>query len=83
MNKNTAKGVKDSVAKELSLDDYEACLTTLEHKEVNVKRIGSNNHKIFTYNTYKIGLSAFDTKRWICDDGIHTFTFGHWRTDGI
>ena len=83
MNKNTAKGVKDAVAKDLSLDDYETCLTTLEQKEVNIKRVGSSSHKIYTYNTDKIGLSAFDTKRWICDDGVHTFAFGHWRTNEV
>ena len=89
MNKNTAKDVKDSVAKDLSLDDYETCLTTREQKEVNIKRVGSSSHKIYTYiyiytyNTDKIGLSAFDTKRWICDDGIHTLAFGHWRTNEV
>ena len=80
VNKNTAKGVKASVAKGLSFDDYEHCLLTLRQKEVNIKRIGSDHHNIFTYNTNKIGLSAFDTKKWICSDGIHTFAFRHWRT---
>ena len=79
-NKNTAKGVKGEVAKGLSFDDYEKCLRTLKHKEVNIKRIGSDCHRIYTYNSNKIGLSAFDTKRWICADGIHTLAFGHWRT---
>ena len=83
MNKNTAKGVKDAVAKDLTLDDYETCLATLEQKEVNIKRVGSSSHKIYTYNTDKIGLSAFDTKRWICDDGVHTLAFGHWRTNEV
>ena len=83
VNKNTAKGVKNSIAKDLSLGDYETCLSTLKQKEVNVKRVGSNNHKVYTYNTDKIGLSAFDTKRWICNDGTHTYAFGHWRTNGV
>ena len=64
----------------LSFDDYELCLRTLKQKEVNIKRIGSDRHRIFTYSSNKIGLSAFDTKRWICGDGIHTLAFGHWRT---
>ena len=43
----------------------------------DIRRIGS----VFTYSTEKIELSAFDTKRWICDDGISTYAFGHWKTE--
>ena len=77
-NKNTAKGVK---AKILSFDNYEYCLSSLSPKRVYIKRIGSNLHRVFTYSTEKIELSAFDTKRSICDDGISTYVFGHWKTD--
>ena len=79
-NKNTAKGVKDVVAKKFSFDDYKRCLQTLSPKPVNIKTIGSDHHEVFTYNMENIGLSAFDTKRWICDDGIHTYAYGHSRT---
>ena len=75
-NKVTAKGVKASVAKKLSFGDYEYSLSSLLPKRVDIRRIGSDLHKVFTYNTEKIGLSAFDTKRWICDDGISTYAFG-------
>ena len=64
-NKVTAKGLKASVVKKLSF---------------NIRRIDSDLHKVFTYSTEKIGLSAFDSKRWICDDGISTYAFGHWKT---
>ena len=42
--------------------------------------IGSDNHRVFTYSMENIGLPAFDTKRCICDDGIKTYAFGHWKT---
>ena len=48
--------------------------------KVEVKRIGSDKHNIYTFNNMKIALSAFDTKRWICDNGIETFAFGHYKT---
>ena len=35
-------------------------------------RIGSDLHKVFA-----VGLSAFDSKRWICDDGISAYAFGY------
>ena len=48
--------------------------------KVEIKRIGSDKHNIYTFNNMKIALSAFDTKRWICDNGIETFAFGHYKT---
>ena len=79
-NQITAKRVKESVAKKLSFNDYKRCLRTLSPKVVNIKRIGSDHHRVLTYKAEKIGLSAFDTKGWICDDGIFTYAYGHWRT---
>ena len=79
-DKNAAKGIQSSVAKKLTVSDFEQTLKTLEPKPVQVTRIGSECHNLYTYNIEKIGLSAFDTKRWICDDGISTLAFGHWRT---
>ena len=75
-NKVTPKGVKANVAKKLSFDNYEYCLSSLLPKRVDIKRIGSDLHRVFTYSIEKIGLSAFDTNRWICDDGISTYAFG-------
>ena len=76
-NKVTAKGVKASVAKKLSLRDCEYYLNSLLPKRVDIRRIGSDLHKV---STEKVGRSAFDSKRWICDDGISTDAFGHWKT---
>ena len=80
-NKVTAKGVKASVVKKLLFDNYECCLSSLTPKHVGIKRIGLDLHRMFTYSTEKIGLSAFDTKRWICDDGISMYAFGHWKME--
>ena len=71
-NKVTAK-----VTKKLSFGNYVYCLNSLLPKRVEIRRIGSNLHKVFTYSTEKIGLSAFG---WICDGGISTYAFGHWKT---
>ena len=79
-NKVTSKGVKASVAQKLSFVDYEYCLNSLLPKRVEIRRIGSDLHTVFTHSTEKIGLSAFGSKIWICDDGISTYAFGHWKT---
>ena len=48
-------------------------------KIVEMNSIRSDHHALFTYNINKIGLSAFDNKRYILDDGITTLAHGHHR----
>ena len=54
-NKVTAKGAKANVAKKLSFDNYEYCLNYLLPKRVDIKRIGSDLHRVSTYSKEKIG----------------------------
>ena len=42
--------------------------------------IKSKSHTISTYNQTKVALTAFDTKRWICDDNIHTLAHEYVKT---
>ena len=42
-----------------------------------MKRIQSNLHEIGTYDINKIGLSCFDDKRYVLDDGINTLVYFH------
>ena len=35
-----------------------------------------------TYHQNKVALTAFDAKRWICGDGIHTLAYGDIDTKG-
>ena len=39
--------------------------------------ISSTNHTVRTVHTRKVGLTAFDTKRWLCEDKVHTHSYGH------
>ena len=80
--KNTAKGVQKVMKSRLKFDDYMECLQSMRSKTISMNAIRSDKHKLFTYNVNKIGLSAFDDKRFICDDGVATFDHGHWRTTG-
>ena len=79
--KNTAKGVKMCVKDStLHFADYERCLREMCVKQVSMNTIRSDHHNLFTYNVNKIGLSAYDDKRYICEDGVSTLAHGHWRT---
>ena len=42
-----------------------------------LKGIKSFGHRMYTYESNKISLSAFDDGRYILDDGIHTLAYGH------
>ena len=42
-----------------------------------MKEIKSFCHRMYTYESNKTSLSAFDDKRYILDDGIHTLAYGH------
>ena len=46
----------------------------IRHKMRGVK---SKNHKLYTYKSNKISLSAFDDKRYILFDEINTLPNGH------
>ena len=40
--------------------------------------IRSFDHDIYTVNVTKISLSAYDDKRFIQDDGISSYAYGHY-----
>ena len=42
-----------------------------------MRRIGSKNHNLGTYETNKRSLSCFDDKRYIFKNGINTLAYGH------
>ena len=46
-----------------------------------MKRIQSKKHKLGIYETSKILLSAFDDKRFVLNDGIHTLAYFHRNID--
>ena len=39
-----------------------------------------DHHNLYSCTMEKIALSVFDNKHWICDDGIRTLAYGHWKT---
>ena len=79
--KLTAKGTKRCV-KERFLRHEHFCRTLFDLSTLRVRQntFVSLDHRIGTYNQSRISLTAFDTKRWIEDDGFSTLPFGHYRT---
>ena len=65
--------------KRLTCADYEQCLSNMDTKIISTRSIRSDLHKLYTYSIQKIGLSAFDDKRFILGDAIHTLAHGHYE----
>ena len=78
--RKTAKGVKrETIRKCLTHEMFKECLLSGKSFVERMRNIRSYNHKIFSTLQEKVALSAFDDKRYILDDGIHTRAYGHYR----
>ena len=78
--KKRAKGIQKSVVnKKLCFEDYKRSLYQETcHKEVT-RRLGSENHKIALYKNEKIAISPFADKRYLLDDKINSYAYGHFK----
>lgn len=77
--KQKAKGVQRSVVERLTHDDFLSQLKTPLENRLSNKRICSKLHVLYSTETCKRGLCAFDDKRYILDDGISTLSYGHYK----
>ena len=75
-----AKGIKKNVVqKEIKHNNY---IETLFNKSRNLYKmniIRSEKHILNTYEVNKIGLSCYDDKRYILEDGITTLAYGNYN----
>ncbi|XP_015783859.1 uncharacterized protein LOC107361535 [Tetranychus urticae] len=78
--KLTAKGVQKAIVKSaITIDDYKDCLfnhVLLNHDNF---RLQSKQHSISSVKINKLSLSPLDDKRYILDDGISSYAFGHYK----
>ncbi|GBO36495.1 hypothetical protein AVEN_215919-1 [Araneus ventricosus] len=78
--KKTAKGVARSVVeRNIRHEDYRRCREELKSTREIQHRIQSENHKLKTVKVNKIALCAFDDKRYLLDDNVHTLAYGHYK----
>ena len=76
----TAKGIKKNVIKqELQHDNYEDTLFNKKQMRHTMRLIKSKLHQIGSYVVYKISLSCFDDKRYIHENGVTSYAYGHKR----
>lgn len=79
-NNKTTKGIKKNVIHhDLKHDDFKSTPFNNDQLYHTMRTIGSDNHNIGTYEINKVSLSCFDDKRYLKDDGIASFAYGHYK----
>lgn len=84
-SKATAKGIKRNKIKTLTHDRYKAAIfgTSKDelYQKVSFNLIRSTNHVLTSIHVTKTGLCAYDDKRYVMPDNVHTLAHGHWRCE--
>ena len=74
----TAKGIKKNIIKNnIKHNDYRETLFNSKQMMHKMKTIRSENHQLGSYEINKVSLSCFDDKRFIHEDGITSYAYGH------
>ena len=74
----TAKGIKKNVIKnKITHENYKETLFNDQQMYHKMKTIRSQNHELGSYEINKVSLSCFDDKRYIHEDGVKSYAYGH------
>ena len=79
--KESAKGVQKCVKKTLHHDLFNDVLSSKANIRKKVTQIQSQQHQLLVTQINKIVMSAFDDKRFILEDGIQSFAYGHYSLE--
>ena len=78
----TAKGTKRCVIKNnIKHEDYKNVLLNNKQLHHKMKTIRRQKHQLASYEINKVSLSCFDDKRYIHDNGISSYTYGHYKIE--
>ena len=67
------------IKNKITHEDYKNCLFTRKPKFEKMNNIRSREHNTYTEKVNKVALNCEDDKRFICEDGIHTFALKHYK----
>ena len=77
-NSLTAKGIKKSAQKSIRHEDYRTVLEKCSTTMTSARSIRAYKYNLYSIVVNKRGLSAFDDKKYICDNGVDTISYGHY-----
>ena len=81
--KKTAKGIAKKTSAKICHGRYLHTFYNEASTSVTFNQIKSIMHEIFTVKATKTGLSPYDDKRYILDDGVSALAFGHHRIPNV
>ena len=74
----TAKGIKRNVIKkDITHENYKDTLFSNKQMYHTMKTIRSQNYELGSYEINKVSLSCFDDKRYLLENGIDSYAYGH------
>ena len=80
---STAKGIPRVAQKCISHEDYRTVLQCHSTTMAKARTIRSFNHNLFSIVINKRGLSCYDDKKYVLDDGVRTLAYGHYNLRNI
>ena len=78
VEKNAAAGVSKPIAKKLQHEIFRETLFSHKDHYITQNTIRSFSHNIYSVEQNKVGLTAYDDKRYLCTDNISTRAHGHY-----
>ena len=76
----TAKGIKKNIIKkDITHENYKQTLFENKQMHHKMKTIRSQNHELGSYEINKVSLSCFDDKRYIHNNGVTSYAYGHYK----
>ena len=79
VNKIKAKGISKAALDHITHVHYTRCLNQEISIPSIIYSIRSFKHKLFTIKSTRSSLNGYDDKRWVCENGIDTYAYGHYR----
>ena len=73
--------MKKSVKKSLHHELYKQTLESETDVYISQELLRSYKHDIFSVTQKKVALTAYDDKRHLLNDGIHTRAYGHYLNE--
>ena len=79
--KQVAKGIKKCVNKRDNKHHiYREALLNEKITYNKMTNFRTYEHQLYTIEMNKIGLSPYDDKRFVLNDKIHTYAYGHYKS---
>ncbi|XP_068720593.1 uncharacterized protein [Montipora capricornis] len=76
----TTKGIKKNIIKnDIKHENYKEVLFNNKQMYHTMKTIRSNLHQLGSYELNKVSLSCFDDKRYIHNNGVASYAYGHYK----